>query len=97
MDVIGYCISNVSRETLEGNNDMDNYKLRFINESNELLDRINKLRSMLDGYKEGTLPFTPVSSYDLLHSQLVYMTAYYNILVTRSAIEGINITVNKEG
>ena len=46
---------------------------------------------MLIKYKAGTLGFTPNCSYDLLHTQLVYMEAYKNILDERAKIENIDL------
>ena len=46
---------------------------------------------MLKKYKEGTLTFEPTCSYELLHTQLVYMECYLNTLEERAKIEGIEL------
>ena len=78
------------KETIELMNSND-YKERFIGEYLQLQIRINGLINMLKKYKEGTLNFTPSCSYELLHTQLVYMECYSNALEERAKIENINI------
>lgn len=78
------------KETIELMNSND-YKERFIGEYLQLQIRINGLINMLKKYKEGTLNFTPSCSYELLHTQLVYMECYANALEERAKIENINI------
>lgn len=78
------------KETIELMNSND-YKERFIGEYLQLQIRINGLSNMLKKYKEGTLKFTPSCSYELLHTQLVYMECYSNALEERAKIENINI------
>lgn len=51
---------------------------------------------MLKGYKQGTLNFKPDCSNELLlaqllHTQLVYMECYINILEERAKIENIEL------
>ena len=46
---------------------------------------------MLVSYADGTLNFTTKCSYDLLHSQLVYMDGYMDILEHRAKIENIEL------
>ena len=46
---------------------------------------------MLKKYKEGTLGFKPNCDYDLLHTQLVYMECYMNVLEERAKVEGIKL------
>ena len=71
-------------------NDPENgYKNRAKAEYNQVKIRAEKLRSMLDKYATGTLNFKPNCSYDLLHSQYVFMKAYMNILEERAKIENI--------
>ena len=48
---------------------------------------------MLIKYRQGTLDFVPNCSYDLLHTQLVYMEAYRDILEERAKIEHIDLSV----
>lgn len=69
------------------------YKDRFRAEYYELSIRIQKLQNMLDKYKAGTLDFTPSCSYEILHTQLVYMEAYRNILEERAKIENIDLSM----
>jgi len=70
-----------------------NHIERFLAEYHQLNNRIAGLQRMLEGYKAGTLVFIP-SSYDLLHTQLVYMEAYRNILEERAKIENIDLSVD---
>ena len=67
------------------------YNERFKAEFLQLQIRIGKLERMLKGYREGTLDFTPNCSYDLLHTQLVYMECYMNVLEERAKMEGIEL------
>lgn len=68
-----------------------NYDDRFKGEYYLLADKITKLKKMLEGYKAGTLPFTPKCSYGLLESQLITMESYKEILEKRADIEGIKL------
>ena len=72
---------------------MDNadYNERFKAEYYQLKIRYEGLARLLKGYREGTLNFTPTCSYDLLHTQLVYMEHYMNVLEERAKIEGIEL------
>ena len=72
---------------------MDNadYNERFKAEYYQLKIRYEGLASLLKGYREGTLNFTPTCSYDLLHTQLVYMEHYLNVLEERSKIENVEL------
>ena len=72
---------------------MDNadYKERFKAEYYQLKIRHEGLARMLKGYKEGTLDFIPNCSYELLHTQLVYMECYMNVLEERAKIENIEL------
>ena len=72
---------------------MDNadYNERFKAEYYQLKIRYEGLARLLKGYREGTLNFTPTCSYDLLHTQLVYMEHYLNILEERSKIENVKL------
>ena len=67
------------------------YKERFKAEYLQLKIRVNGLRNMLKKYKDGTLPFTPTCSYDLLNGQLKAMELYAQYLDERSEIEGIDL------
>ena len=72
---------------------MDNadYNERFKAEYYQLKIRYEGLARLLKGYREGTLNFTPTCSYDLLHTQLVYMEHYRNVLEERAKIEDIEL------
>lgn len=68
-----------------------NFKDRFKAEYYQLDNRIAGLQGMLIKYRQGTLDFVPNCSYDLLHTQLVYMEAYRDILEERAKIENIDL------
>ena len=72
---------------------MDNadYNERFKAEYYQLKIRYEGLARLLKGYREGTLNFTPTCSYDLLHTQLVYMEHYMDVLEERSKIENVEL------
>ncbi|HHD2753285.1 TPA: hypothetical protein ACOTG0_002094 [Clostridium perfringens] len=67
------------------------YKDRFKAEYLQLKIRIEGLSNMLEKYRTGTLNFKPSCSYELLHTQLVYMECYLNTLEERAAIENIEL------
>ena len=67
------------------------YKERFKAEYLQLKIRVNGLRNMLKKYKDGTLPFTPTCSCDLLNEQLKAMELYAQYLDERAEIEGIDL------
>lgn len=67
------------------------FKDRFKAEYYQLDNRIAGLQRMLKGYKEGTLDFKPNCTYEILHTQLVYMEAYRNVLEERAKIENIEL------
>ena len=67
------------------------FKDRVRAEYHQLRIRHDGLSKMLEKYREGTLDFTPNCSYDLLHTQLVYMEGYMRILEERAEIEGIEL------
>lgn len=69
----------------------NDFKERFKAEYMQLKIRRNGLKKMLVSYADGTLNFTPKCSYDLLHSQLVYMDGYMDILEHRAKIENIEL------
>ena len=68
-----------------------NFKDRVRAEYYQLKIRHEGLARMLKGYREGTLNFEPNCDYDLLHSQLVYMECYMNVLEERAKIENIEL------
>ena len=78
------------QDTIELMNSSDS-KDRFKAEYYQLKIRHEWLSKILKGYKEGTLNFTPNCSYELLHTQLVYMECYMNILEERARIENIEL------
>lgn len=53
--------------------------------------------TMLEGYAEGTLDFTPACSFQLLESQLYAMGTYANILQERARIEQVDLNAPLEG
>ena len=67
------------------------FKDRVKAEYRQLKIRHDGLSKMLEKYREGTLDFTPNCSYDLLHTQLVYMEGYMRILEERAVIEDIEL------
>ena len=69
----------------------EDYKERFKAEYHQLKIRINGLESMLEKYEDGTLPFVPTSSYDLLNGQLKSMKLYMSYLEERAIIEMIQL------
>ncbi|WP_283706901.1 crAss001_48 related protein [Clostridium perfringens] len=69
----------------------EDYKERFKAEYLQLKIRITGLSNMLKKYKEGTLTFKPSCSYELLHTQLVYMECYLSTLEERAEIENIDL------
>lgn len=70
---------------------MEDYKLRFIKEHNELKERTNKLCYMLDRWLMNDLDFTPTCSFELLESQFHVMKAYLSILEQRAVLEDIKL------
>lgn len=78
------------KDTIEFMKSSD-YKERFIAEYLQLKIRISGLATMLEKYKNGKLNFTPTCSYDLLHSQLVFMGSYLETLEKRAKLEGIEL------
>lgn len=67
------------------------FKDRFKAEYYQLDNRIAGLQRMLEGYKNGTLNFTPNCSYEILRAQLIYMKFYRDILEERAKIENIEL------
>lgn len=68
-----------------------NYKDRFKGEYLQLRIRIKGLKTMLEKYKAGTLPFKPTCSYELLTKQLNTMELYVMCLEERAKIEDIDL------
>lgn len=81
---------NILNQTTEMMNSSD-FKERFKAEYIQLKVRKERLTDMLQKYREGKLDFTPNCSYDLLHTQLVHMESYMNILEQRAKIENIDL------
>lgn len=75
---------------------MEAYKIRFINEYHELVNRADKLQAMLIKYDMDMLEFTPDCPISLLRAQFSIMAAYINILKTRAIYENINLEENCE-
>jgi hypothetical protein len=67
------------------------FKDRFKAEYYQLKHRTEKLASMLDKYKTGTLEFTPKCSIEILDIQHELMRAYLRTLEDRAIIEGIKL------
>lgn len=67
------------------------FRDRFKAEYYQLDNRIKGLERMLEGYRNNTLNFEPKCSYDLLHSQLVYMKNYKDVLQRRALVESIDL------
>ena len=78
------------QDTIELMNSED-FKDRTKAEYYQLKIRHEGLVRMLKKYKEGTLEFEPNCDYDLLHTQLVYMECYMNVLEERAKIENIEL------
>lgn len=67
------------------------FKERFLAEYWQVKIRTDKLEATLYKYKEGTLPFKPKCSYDLLFNQWLCMQNYLVVLKERAKIEGIEL------
>ena len=70
---------------------MEAYKIKLINEYQELVKRSIKLEVMLDRWRDDELDFEPTCPVPLLESQLYVMKAYLSILEQRAEIEGIDL------
>jgi hypothetical protein len=68
-----------------------NYKDWFKGEYLQLRIRIKGLKTMLEKYKAGILPFKPTCSYELLNKQLNTMELYVMCLEERAKIEDIDL------
>ena len=78
------------QDTIELMNSSD-FKDRVKAEYYQLKIRHDGLVRMLKGYREGTLDFVPNCSYDLVHTQLVYMECYMNTLEESAKIQDIDL------
>lgn len=67
----------------------EDYKERFRAEYAQLSIRLKKLTAMLENFSAGALPFSPSCSYDLLHTQKIFMEGYLSALRQRAIIEDI--------
>ena len=67
------------------------FKERFRAEYFQLKLRLEGLEKMLVGYKNETLTFKPICSYDLLNSQARIMKVYLEILEERALLESVNL------
>ena len=67
----------------------EDFKERFRAEYFQLKLRLEGLERMLVGYKNGTLSFKPICSYDLLKSQARIMAVYLETLEHRAEVEQI--------
>ena len=69
----------------------EDFEDRFRAEYYQLKIRLEKLNLMLEKYKEGTLPFKPKCSYEILNAQATIMEHYKFRLEKRAKIEGIKL------
>lgn len=74
---------------------MEPWKLRFINEYDELKEKTEKLGNILRAYSANELNFTPKCDYNILHEQYVYMKNYLDVLERRAIIECIDLKEEK--
>ncbi len=70
---------------------MEDYKIRFIKEYQELKIKTDKLGDILKYYEKGTLNFTPTCSYELLKAQHSIMSAYLSLLEERARLEKVDL------
>lgn len=82
---------NFEIETINKLLNSENYQERMVGEFLELTVRLQKLQEFLTQYRENKLPFTPATSYDMMHEQFVHMKNYHTILTQRLQIENIDI------
>ena len=70
--------------------ELDLYKVRMMEEYNELKDKYNKLHRFLNKHKVGKLAFeVPQNKIELMTEQKEYMGKYLNVLEARMELEGI--------
>ena len=72
---------------------LPDWQQRFVIEYEELADRAEKLRAMLDKYDAGLLDFTPQTPIGLLRAQLSVMCAYMSILEERAEFESVDLSI----
>ena len=72
-------------------NDMEDYKVRFIKEYKELKEKYGKLHKMIVKAEAGTLDFELNCPLDLLKRQARAMVMYLNVLEIRAEMEEVNI------
>ena len=77
-------------ETVTMMNSTD-YKEIFRAEYFQLKNRIEGLDKMLDGYRKGTLEFTPKCTLKMLDGQFNAMKMYKTHLEERAKLEGISL------
>ena len=77
-------------ETITMMNSSD-YKERFRAEYFQLKNRIEGLDKMLDGYRKGTLNFTPKCTIKMLDGQFNSMKMYKTHLEERAKLEDISL------
>lgn len=81
--------------THEKRRQMSDYKTRMADEYRQLVDRSEKLRTMLTKQADGTLGFEPTCPIGLLRHQLDVMDEYANILRRRAEIEHVELGVRR--
>lgn len=72
---------------------LPDWQQRFLVEYEELADRAEKLRAILDKYDAEELDFTPQTPIGLLRAQLSVMCAYMSILEERAEFEDIDLSI----
>ena len=70
---------------------MEAYKERMINEYNELIDRIDKLSTIIVKAENRKLEFELSCPLELLKVQLNVMKQYRDILIQRATIEHVEL------
>lgn len=72
---------------------LPDWQQRFLFEYEELANRAEKLRAILDKYDAGLLEFSPQTPIGLLRAQLSVMSAYMAILEERAEFEDIDLSI----
>ena len=72
---------------------LPDWQQRFVIEYEDLANRAEKLRAILDKYDAGLLEFSPQTPIGLLRAQLSIMCAYMSILEERAEIEGVDLSI----
>lgn len=70
---------------------MEAWEVRFVEEYNQLKDRLTKLDTIIANYKANTLNFEPKSPLRVLQLQAMYMRGYLDILKQRAELENIDL------